>query len=76
MISSSSSRASSTPATSLNVTSGFSLLTSLAFDLPKFIIFPPLIWEMRNQKTMKMMTKGMSVPSSDISQLCCGTSSV
>jgi len=51
LISWSSSTASSTPATSVNVTCGDSLLTIRARDLPKFIIrlLPPCIRDMRNQ---------------------------
>jgi len=57
MISCSSSLASSTPATSLNVTFFCWLASSLAFDLPKdSALFPPLcIWRMK--KTQKPMRR-------------------
>ena len=52
MISSSSSTASSTPATSLKVILGWSTAMRLARDLPKLITLlpPPCIWFMRKMK--------------------------
>ena len=77
LISSSSSRASSTPATSAKVTSGFSLLTSLARDFPKLMILPPPpIWDRRNQKIAMMMMKGTMLSSRVVSHDWRGTSSV
>ena len=59
-ISLSSSIASSRPATSLNVTFGWSFETGLARDLPKFItrLPPPCIWFRKNSTTRMMTTKG------------------
>ena len=75
LISSSSSIASSAPATSAKVTFGLSLLTSLARLLPKFItrLLPPCMLPMRNQKMAPMITNGRRVPSSETYQGVFGT---
>ena len=77
-ISSSSSRASSIPATSLNVVCDVSLVTILALDLPNCITFPPpaCMDERRNQKINPMRMKGRSEPSNARYQGVFGTSSL
>ena len=79
LISSSSSSASSTPATSAKVTSGFSLLTSFAFDLPKFITPPappPCMLESISHTKKPMSTSGSSSDRPVASQFGPGTSSL
>ena len=64
MISCSSSFASSTPATSLNVTTLSLWLTSRARLLPKerALLLPPCTWRnMKNQNTPKMSTRGTTL---------------
>ena len=65
LISSSSSIASSQPATSANVVLGVSLLATLALDLPNCITrLPPPCTELsRKKKSTPMMMNGISVPS-------------
>ena len=71
MISSSSSTASSAPATSLKVTWGMSLLTSLALDLPNCMTLepPPCIRESRNQNRTPSNSTGTSREKSPENQL-------
>ena len=66
MISSSSSTASSTPATSLKVIFGWSTAIRLARDLPKLMTLlpPPCIWFIRKMKKTTMRRIGAKVPSS------------
>jgi hypothetical protein len=66
LISSSSSTASSTPATSLKVIFGWSTATLLARDLPKLMTLlpPPCIWFMRKMKKTTIRSIGAMVPSS------------
>ena len=68
MISSSSSLASSIPATSAKVTLLWLSLSSLAFDFPKDIALPPpaCSWRMRNRKISRMMATGTNCTASDI----------
>ena len=67
LISSSSSIASSQPATSEKVVFGVSLLATLAFDLPNCITrLPPPCTELsRKKNSTPMMMNGIKVPSSD-----------
>ena len=67
MISSSSSIASSAPATSAKVVFGVSLLTSLALDLPKLItrLPPPCTWLMTKNSTPTISRIGSRLTSSD-----------
>jgi len=78
LISWSSSTASSTPATSANVTCGDSLFTSFARDLPKLItrLPPPCMFDMRNQNSPMMMTNGSTSESRLAHHDVCGTSDV
>ena len=66
LISSSSSTASSTPATSLKVILGWSTAIRLARDLPKLMTLlpPPCIWFMRKMKMTTMRRMGRKVLSS------------
>ncbi len=65
MISSNSSTASSTPATSLNVILGWSTATRFARDLPKLMTLlpPPCIWFIKKMKKTTMRRMGAKVPS-------------
>ena len=77
LISSSSSTASSAPATSAKVTFGLSFETSFAFDLPNCMtrLPPPCMLESRNQKITPMSRNGRRMLSRLVNQLGCGTSS-
>ena len=68
LISSSSSIASSHPATSRNVVFGVSLLAILAFDLPNCMTRLPPPWTelSRKKNSTPMMMNGISVPSSEL----------
>ena len=68
LISSSSSIASSQPATSENVVFGVSLLATLALDLPNCITRLPPPWTelSRKKKRTPMMMNGISVPSREL----------
>jgi hypothetical protein len=74
LISSSSSIASSAPATSAKLVLGVSLVISLARDLPKFITRepPPCIWFMNTKKSRKITMKGSHPSSTLSSELPCG----
>jgi hypothetical protein len=78
LISSSSSTASSAPATSANVVLGVSLVISLALDLPNCMTRepPPCIWLKKKRKTATSRMIGSSVSNSPTNQLCRGTLSV
>ena len=78
LISSSSSRASSIPATSLKVVFEVSLVTILALDFPNCITLPPpaCIEESRNQKISPIKMKGSREPSKARYQGVFGTSSL
>jgi hypothetical protein len=78
LISSSSSRASSAPATSAKVVFGVSLVMSFALDLPKFITRdpPPCIWFMMNKKMRTMTTMGSRLKSRLMKRFCFGTSTL
>jgi len=73
-ISCSSSTASATPATSANVTCGFSLLTIFALDLPKRIIpAPPCMREDSHQNSASSRNSGSMKDSSEARNEVCGT---
>ena len=78
LISTSSSMASSMPATSAKVTFEVSLVTIFALDLPKFITPrpPPDIDDIKNQNSARMITNGRREPSKARYQGVLGTSSV
>ena len=78
LISSSSSNASSMPATSLKVVCEVSLVTILALDFPNCMTLPPpaCIEESRNQKISPIKIKGRSDPSRARYQGVFGTSSL
>ena len=78
LISSSSSTASSAPATSLKVVFGVSLLISFALDLPNCMtrLPPPCIWLKKNRNSRTRMTIGRKLMSSDTTQDVRGTLSV
>ncbi|OUD84558.1 hypothetical protein BC477_17080 [Clavibacter michiganensis subsp. michiganensis] len=75
LISSSSSMASSDPATSANVTFGESLEASFAFDLPNCMTRfpPPCMPENMIQMKKPMSSSGSRMLNADRSQLGCGT---
>ncbi len=78
LISSSSSTASSAPATSLNVVFGVSLLISLAFDLPNCMTRepPPCIWLKKKRNSRTRIRIGRKLMSRLTTQLVRGTLSL
>ncbi len=75
MISSSSSLASSMPATSAKVTLLWCSVMSLAFDLPKLMALPPpdWSWRMKKKKRRKRKTSGRYCSSTATqSEFCSG----
>ena len=78
MISSSSSTASSAPATSANVVFGVSLVISFALDLPNCMTRPPppCIWLKKNRMRKARMRIGRKLMNSDTTQEVRGTLSV